>query len=218
MNTIDIVKYTTYALAFVAGASKFLEASKPFWNTFPAWLQRILPSLVMLLGGLPAPLTGAQTWPDFIVQVIAPALALLLPSTHSTPPGGGTGGKDEPLATLRETGSSLHLRALALAAMPFGLLISGCQQVEKIAYPIAVDCSGVLVSDALQESVAVALKKEDYRAALDSLAADAGKDGPAAVKCAVEKLIALWSGNTTMAASTSLMRAHKFMAETDGVK
>jgi hypothetical protein len=81
MQTLDIVRVVAIVIAFAGAASKLLSASKGFWDYFPIWLQRVLPGAVLVLGELPAALTGVRTWTDFAMAVLG-ALALALPGRH----------------------------------------------------------------------------------------------------------------------------------------
>ena len=71
--------------AYAAGLTKFFEASRPLWSRLPPEIDRWLPTVVMIVGSLPAKLTGVQTWGDFGLVVVA-ALGLAFPGRNRNPP------------------------------------------------------------------------------------------------------------------------------------
>ena len=92
LGTIAAILSNTNAVAvaaalasYIAGFTKFFEASRPFWTYFPAWVDRWAPTVLMIAGSLPAKLSGVQTWGEFGL-VIMGAVALGLPGRNPNPP------------------------------------------------------------------------------------------------------------------------------------
>ncbi len=59
------------AIAAVALAVvRLLTASRPFWASTPAWLQKALPALLMAIAAIPTAIEHARSWLDVVVAVV----------------------------------------------------------------------------------------------------------------------------------------------------
>ncbi len=61
-----IVAISAVALAIV----RLLTASRPFWASTPAWLQKALPALLMAIAALPTAIESARSWLDVVVAAV----------------------------------------------------------------------------------------------------------------------------------------------------
>jgi hypothetical protein len=81
MQTLDVVRIAATIAAFAASASKLLPSTLGFWESFSPPVSRWLPGVVLVLGALPAALTGVTTWEQFVVAALG-AVAMAMPGTH----------------------------------------------------------------------------------------------------------------------------------------
>lgn len=61
-----ILAITAVALAIV----RLLTASRPFWASFPAWLQKSVPAVLMAIAALPTAIEHARSWLDIVVAIV----------------------------------------------------------------------------------------------------------------------------------------------------
>lgn len=177
---MNVVQVVTFIVAFALAASRILNATKPFWSVFPAWLARVMPALVVAVPALGQLIAGAQTWTDVSVAFLT-AGALFMP------------------------GSASHLSAPAskppsfppIAGVTLLLLLSvasgatGCAWLKGSFWPKLETCApspAVLVS---QVATILAVGGDQEEAALEDLAAS---DGKTAVECAVQAFISSVGG------------------------
>jgi hypothetical protein len=81
MQALDVVRLAALIAAFAASASKLLPATLPFWERIWPPLSRWMPGIILVLGALPAALTGVSSWEQFALAVMG-AAAFALPGTH----------------------------------------------------------------------------------------------------------------------------------------
>ena len=141
MNTIDIVRVVAIVVAFAGAASKLLTATKGFWDTFPAWAQRVLPGAVLVLGDLPAALSGVQTWTDFGVAILG-ALALGLPGKHVQ------SGQPDPLPEKSSIGKIPPLALLCLALAVLLSCSSAPPKTDDAVRALRATCAALAEDDA----------------------------------------------------------------------
>jgi len=57
-------------LGVVLAVTRLLTASRPFWDSFPAWVQKLAPALLVALGVIPTALESAKSWMDVVTAVV----------------------------------------------------------------------------------------------------------------------------------------------------
>lgn len=79
---LDILTVVTTITAFAMAGTKLFSKTLPFWGSWlPPTVSRFLPGFVLVIGALPAALSGVTTWMDFGIAFLG-AFALALPGTH----------------------------------------------------------------------------------------------------------------------------------------
>lgn len=80
-------------LGFTLAITRLLTASRPFWASFPAYVQKGIPALLVALGALPAALEYAKTWLDVAVALVLAISAWFTASRgDQSPPKDSDGG------------------------------------------------------------------------------------------------------------------------------
>jgi hypothetical protein len=64
-----VLAISAVALAIV----RLLTASRPFWASTPAWLQKLLPAVMMAIAALPTAIEHARNWLDVLVALVVSA-------------------------------------------------------------------------------------------------------------------------------------------------
>ncbi len=89
MPPLDVVTIVAQLAAFALQSTKIFQASKPYWDRLPPWLQRVLPPVAFFLSSVPAAVASVATLPALASALAMPAvlaLAMALPSKNPASP------------------------------------------------------------------------------------------------------------------------------------
>jgi len=119
-------------LGVVVAVTRLLTASRPFWSTFPAWLQKGLPAALVALGLLPTALEHATSWLD-VAEALVLAISAWFTASRGDkrPPVDKDGGpridrtNSDPKLTREELSRVDNEAPLALVALVC-LMLVGC--------------------------------------------------------------------------------------------
>lgn len=148
MQALDVVRLAALIAAFATSATKLLPATLPFWERRSPTFSRWLPGIILVLGALPAALTGVTTWEQFALAVMG-AAAFALPGTHknlAAPIKGPPVGEERVSLRPPPKPPSVPPFAAALCLSLLGLLTLSCG--GSTPPPVAVQSLAPLVCQA----------------------------------------------------------------------
>jgi hypothetical protein len=119
------IAISAVALAIV----RLLTASRPFWASTPAWLQKALPAALMAIAAIPTAIENARSWMDVAVAIVVSAAMYWTASRgDKRPPEDSSGGP-----RVERTNSDPKLTREELTSPPqawkftvISLLMAGC--------------------------------------------------------------------------------------------
>lgn len=199
---MNVVQVVTFIVAFALAASRILNATKPFWSIFPAWLARVMPALVVAVPALGQLIAGAQTWTDVSVAFLT-AGALFMPGSASHLSASNSGAKPPSFPPL--AGVTLLMIALCLTGC-------GLFGTSSPLWPVAEHCAPSEATVLSQVEAILFSGGDDYEAKLTALAQQLGADGKLFVECAIQQFLGS-PGANTVDASDAKARGKAFLVK-----